>query len=442
MNRLDNSEKINEDAFNGKSIKCTLFIISVIYYWLMNIVSLIALSFAELIRYGAALADIIIIALGFNAWFGLKDKLIKKSLLLFSIISTITYLYNKSTVGLLMHINGLREPLVFLCALIFISKLLETNEKEKIVQRFVHLFWFLAIIQIPISWMQFSMYGAGDLVGGSLSTGGSGIVTLALFLITFFFIQYYTSTANGNSFQTGHALLFLVLLFPTLINQTKVSFVLLPIMLGVMLDFRRRMMASLAMVTVSVIGLVILAVVYINVVSPDFMEAFTKEGFESYYLADNIKAGDIPRFGKMAFLFVLFSDNALNYIFGMGYGLMKGQNIIGVSDIGSFLEPLFQGSRMQFFTTFLQGGLLATILFVGVSFAGLYRRKNMQFTFTHRAFRLFLAAVMAIIWIYNDALWGAPFGTVAAFFLAWSRNPTEKFLYHEPLETAGKDRLV
>src|SRR5690606_16289547 len=84
-------------------------------------------------------------------------------------------------------------------------------------------FAFIFLIsQIPIAFVQFLKFGPSDAVGGSFGDKGSGVLTLSVICLVYF-LHHFTR----NFSQT--VLLYIALL-PLLLNETKISFVLIPLL--------------------------------------------------------------------------------------------------------------------------------------------------------------------------------------------------------------------
>lgn len=125
--------------------------------------------------------SILIIGMGY-VFKNRKNITLKLLTFLFIIFSLITYLVNINTLPLNIHINGFREfaPL-FLFPIIY-RELFTTIYKNILIRSFNFFIYFFLIIQFPITLYQFVKFGAGDAVGGSLSNGYSGVLTIIIYI--------------------------------------------------------------------------------------------------------------------------------------------------------------------------------------------------------------------------------------------------------------------
>jgi len=61
-------------------------------------------------------------------------------------------------------------------------------------------------------------------------------------------------------------------------------------------------------------------------------------------------------------MFYIFSKDVGAYIFGIGYGIFKGQNILGISQRGASSAYLWQRSQTLLFETWFQGGICFVLI--------------------------------------------------------------------------------
>lgn len=339
--------------------------------------------------------------------------------LVFLLASILTFVYTSERFGLVEHINGLRDPAAFFASLIVVYDLYHSEYGAVMLHRFTQFLVVFALIQIPVTIIQFYQYGAGDGVGGTYGTGGgSGYITQLLFIICFFFAVRFASLQDGTSFSLKRLPLLLPVLLPCAINETKISFILLGVFIILVSGSRQRMVRSLPLLALGAALVVVLNHFYSTTVEDT--RAIFDLNFVEKYLVTNETAtgGDMPRFQRLVFMFRMMGDDVGSVLLGMGYGVLGGGNIVGVSRIGRSLYYLITGSRILLFRAWIQGGLIAVIT---IAFAMFYwmRSRTVQYP-TLRKFYWFLAFSVLIIWFYNEAMFDRTFAIIVSFMMIWT----------------------
>jgi hypothetical protein len=340
------------------------------------------------------------------------------SLVIFLLISTITFVYTSERFGILEHLNGLREPLFFFSCLVVIFDLFFSKYQEWFITWFTRFLIVFAVVQIPVAAIQFLEFGAGDGVGGTYGVkGGSGNLTQILFLISFFLAVRYASLEDGTHFSIKKVPVFLALLIPCAINETKVSFVLLAVYILLLAGSRRRILHTIPLLVFGFVLVFLLNYFYSSTVE-DTSKILDENYVEKYLLTASTGSGDdLPRFQRLILMFRVMGGDVGSILLGMGYGVMGGGNIMGISRLGRALYYLVEGSRILLFRIWIQGGLAAVVTFAFAMFAWL-RVKVPQYP-TVRKFHWFLAFSLLLIWFYNEAMLDRTFAPVAIFFMFW-----------------------
>jgi hypothetical protein len=148
-------------------------------------------------------------------------------ILLSLFIVGISFIYNQSSASAL--ILGLRYHFTYLP---FLLLPLVYNFTEKEIKKILWLVCVLLIIQAPVAFLQrfvwFPHLNTGDVIRGTL--GGSG--TLSVMLVSAISILHSFCLAKQITLR-AFIILSAFLLFPTLINETKITFIILPIALSI-----------------------------------------------------------------------------------------------------------------------------------------------------------------------------------------------------------------
>ena len=219
----------------------------------------------------------------------------------------------------------------------------------------------IGLICIPVSIIQWLIYKSdGDRVTGILGYGASG--TLTLFLLIIFFSELAVRL-NDNKPISGWYFLFLI---PTLLNETKITLVLFPIMLFIVLYLTKKLNSYRAIAIISIAGLftVIWAIAYQNTYGRDIFSIFSNKYINEYLYATHWE-GDAGRLAKINFAFDIIKEG--NLLFGYGLGSSYSGATSGLSGFihKEYYRPeMFGGTRPQLFLSLLDFGLIGTVLIV------------------------------------------------------------------------------
>jgi len=333
----------------------------------------------------------------------------------FLLSAFITVLVNAESLGLVAQLSALRQPLFFFSALIVAYDIFQSHHRDRFLRWFTVFLVVFALAQIPTSLLQFIQFGPGDEVGGTYGLrGGSGYVTQILFLIVFYLLTRYGSLHEGMRFSLPRLFLFSVLLVPCFLNETKISFVLLPAFLLLMLETRRiyRLVPFLLFGGLFLYGLYSYYDHAVGGASILLDERF----LERYLLYDRRQNVDIPRFQKIVLMFQLFGKNIWSAIVGMGYGLFAGGHLIETTRLSRTLA-YFGGSRGLVLTIWMQGGVIAMGIVISTIF--MFLRPLRSLSSTVRRFALYVAFSLVAMLFYNEAILDRTFGAIVAVMMVW-----------------------
>ena len=94
---------------------------------------------------------------------------------------------------------------------------------------------------------QFIRYGANDHGGGTMGFGASGMTSMMIYLVSFFLVtRNWDSDSYFNSLRKNWVYVFL--LFPSFLNETKVSFILLALYFILLIKYDRKLIVRLAII--------------------------------------------------------------------------------------------------------------------------------------------------------------------------------------------------
>ncbi len=345
--------------------------------------------------------DVLVTALGVSLLRNTRRRYVFAFVFLL-LISLINYLNNDSA-SLTQYLSGLRELANFVCFFVIFHAVFCSEYKivfEKNFKRFVLIFLFS---QIPVSIYQYLSHGstAGDWVGGTLGTGGSGVLTIALLLM----IVYFIYQTNDVKKQLLSLLAFSPFLIPTFLNETKITFLLVPLMMVCLIRFKNKFF-PLVLTSVAVVFVFIYADIYNEFkgdsYNADFQDVYTSEFLQDYLAGQDLTVEDIPRLTKLGVGTQLLSEDQ-RLFFGEDIAAFKGGSTTDLSAFASSHEWLIVGSRPFLFYLLISGGIALVCLISFLVLKELLEKPSGEnFSFPPPA--RFLLLLFVILLFYNDSL--------------------------------------
>lgn len=295
-----------------------------------------------------------------------EDRLLLGSLLLISIVSMIVNGQNP-----VMWLNGLRLYLIPVCALSIGRYFLASRARRDwfipILDRNVLIFLWL---QVPAMVYQFILYGASDNGGGTMGWMNSGVTSMMIYMASFYLMirRWNPALTVWTNLKKNWVLLFL--LFPSYLNETKISFVLLVMYFIFIVPMSRAYVKTLLKIAPVAIILVVGAG-WLYTALTQTSKAHEADVFSADYISEYVTGDentwneiegyleltrgiddldDFPRGAKFAVLPLLLTDEPQALWIGYGVGQIKG---------GSEME------RSRFakdFAWYLRGTLMGTML--------------------------------------------------------------------------------
>ncbi|MBR3831282.1 MAG: hypothetical protein IKJ52_08545 [Muribaculaceae bacterium] len=364
------------------------------------------------------LFDVVMLFLGFLV---LKDKWDKIFVISFLVLGYgITCIYNGYGAG--FYANGLREFVYLISLLPILRYLYESEIEEEFVKRFDRTLFIFLIVQALCITFQFVKYGANDHGGGSMGNGFSGIVSILIYIVSFYLLkkrmdpERYVGSLIENKWLV-------ILLYPTFLNETKISFIFFILYFILLMPIDRRMFVRLMVSSPIVIAIVIILFnVYTSatgnkddVMSVDYyMNEYLFAGDDNdivdwmEYLYDHGEdlaidgSNDLPRFTKIALIPELNAEYPGHAITGYGIGQFKGGTMIARSEFYMDNEWLLRGSVPYCYQMYIQIGLFALMFFTWMWFRlSSLRIKEKKIELGIIAF---VVIQVLIILFYNDML--------------------------------------
>ena len=337
-------------------------------------------------------------------------------------------------------VNGLRE---FIGLLMVYPIVLFIIEDERSRQRFLDTFdrqgLYFIMVQAFCIIVQWFVHGAGDLVGGGFGHYFSGQVSVTIYLISFALIRRRID--NEHFVQSlGENKLYLFLLLPTFLNETKVSFVMLALYFLLLAPIDRKLLMRLGViipvvVIFAAIGLGIYN--YTTKLSQSGTNFNSLEDAVAYFVLDDLESiesdarwniennrglADVPRLSKLMYLAILNEQEPGHVFAGFGVGQFKGGTQIAQSDFAREYDWLLMGSVPYVFHVYIQMGILGLVLLV--CYAIFLAWKRPQGANRDVNLQLMLLALTLIVGLYNDMFRNLAFCILFFTLLAtsWTRN--------------------
>lgn len=364
------------------------------------------------------LIDVATAALGLLTIRKWSDILVGLLFALLAIIST-KFVNHESTITL---INGFRDFI----GIIFVPPILRYFFTNNYDGRFTRSFnkqlkLWLIIQAFCITW-QFFRYGAGDHGGGSLGNGWSGMTSMMIYWISFYLItRDWDSSAYFASLKRNK--LYAILLFPTYLNETKISFILLILYFLLLIKFDRELIIKMIYIIPSVvIGFITLGIIYLNVTDQEADELLSAEFYEQYMyglnLDEMIDVGirvqdgdievdprdwwivDIPRLAKLVLIGPALEERPGGVWLGAGVGHFKGGSNLQETTFSRQNKWLLQGSRPELFFIYTELGFAGLLWFFIAVPRLLFTRGSLDRY--SRQIQFLLGTSFLLILIYND----------------------------------------
>ena len=321
------------------------------------------------------LFDVVMVTMGVMLMKRWRDRVFTFSFIV--IAGIITCYYNK--LSLFFYINGLRDFIGWLFMIpIFAYFIGDKERKERFMPVFDHHLFIFLIVQCPCMIFTFLVHGACDWGGGSLGNLNSGIISTLIFAISFYLLQKRIDPENfWRSIWDNK--IYIILLFPTQLNETKVSFVYLAMYFFLLLPFNRKIFERLVMaVPIFLVGLFGAAWAYITSTGGSMGDVFSLEYYTEMYLYDpsmdsinyaewlfDTDAGendDVPRLSKFLLLSDINDENPGHLMTGFGVGQFKGGSFIDNSQFFKKYEWVLIGTIPYAYHVYIQLGVIGLLL--------------------------------------------------------------------------------
>ena len=379
-----------------------------------------------------AFVDFVIISLGL--WV-IKDKKDWAILIAFVALSFIsTYVVNGYSI--LFYINGLRMYLCYiLCVPIYRYFFDDLKKRNMFTQKMDRVLYIFLWLQLPVALVQFFLYGAYDNVGGTMGWMMSGEMSTLVYLISFYFMHKNWDKAKSYIVNIKENWVLILLLLPSFLNETKISFVYLMMYFFFLLPIDRKFIKRMLIFIPCMVVVFFIAGYFYLTVTGAGDDVLTEEYFTMYFTGDDDALtymefavdngveeigddqGDIFRGVKFAAIpFIQMRESHAPYI-GFGIGQFKGGTVFDKSEFANEFEWLFKGAVMGFYMVIIElgyAGLLFILLFWIITFKTISKRSN-------KGLLLYQIFTVIILGIYNNAFITTAF-YIIFFYIVFVNN--------------------
>lgn len=355
--------------------------------------------------------------------------------------------------GAVAFFNGFRPYAGLLFAVPIFRYFLTSKHAARFVASMDRQIYILLWLQVPTIVWEFIRHGAGDAVGGTLGYGGSGVIsTLICFLSFYLLIKAWNPDKSYFENIRAHWI-YVFLLFPTFLNETKITLVILPFYFILLMKLNRtflfRILAaapfmSLAMCSLGIVYLHITHQEDNNVFSVEFMQGyFVGEDIEQLaYLAvlvdegeietDNQWVLDLPRFGRMYFVPEALRATKGGLWLGAGIGQFKGQTVLKMSEFRRKYNWLLRGSALAIFYISIELGILGTLWLCATMLSLIFGCGNPP---RFLGLRGLLLLLFGLTMAYNSQLFISQWIFLFSYVAMVGMQPASKLRANEPLPT-------
>lgn len=332
----------------------------------------------------------------------------------------------------------------------------DLKTRNYFVRRFDRTAYIFLWLQVPCMLIQVIEYRNNDLRGGSLGWMMSGILSSLLYFLSFYLMMRRWDKQKSYFANLKQNWILIFLLFPSFMNETKVSFIYLALYFILLIpidkEFFKRMVYVLPVVAVLLVG-----AGYLYSGSIEHNKDEQKFEAARYLLGDDyalelvekamekdvvkIDEGDIPR-GLMLGITPSIMNRYPNvWTWGFGVGQYKTGESSNKSFLGKNYNWLIKGTMTTFHLTWLELGLLGIGLYIAywiVMFRTFGPKRGLQ---RNRNLTWFLILCLTVITFYQTnylyAVYCIPFYFLLFISMHWKDLPPYK-----EIRILGKRKII
>lgn len=364
------------------------------------------------------LTDGIFAVLGIATLRNKRDIIFFISFILLAFFSTIVV----NRLSFPIFLNGFREFVGLTLAFPALRYLIARSPVDGFVDRFDRQLYLFLWVQAFCVTIQFLKYGATDAVGGSFGYGGSGTVSILIYVVSFYLLMR-RRVPDSLYLTIWRNKWLIILLYPSFLNETKISLILLALYAVLIFPFSARHFLRLLIFSpVIAAGLWGIFNVYARVTNQTMDRLLSLDFYNAYIMGEDVDrlvdfalglqdgefddaailwTEDLPRIAKIGLAFSALNTTRGGLWLGAGVGHFKGGTSMGLSQFAKLYNWLLLGTRPMLFFMFIQLGFLGVIWLIGNLLTSLMLRRNSDERSLN--IKLYLAALFAVLMFYNDS---------------------------------------
>ena len=376
------------------------------------------------------LCDFVFLVCGLYTLRNRRDIIVFGSFVVLGVVSACL-----NHLGFVFTVNGARDFFGLLFAAPIIRFMLTSRHRERFIESFDKQLYIFLWIQAFCMTEQFLRYGANDHGGGSMGYGFSGIASTSIYIISFYLISKKWKFGNYWG-ELAKNKVYVFLLYPTFLNETKISFLFLLAYFLLLLKFEWKTVFKLLVSTpMIIVGMIGAGVAYLGITGQAMEAVFSEDAMEAYMVGEDPEGlmevaeliqdevytiedmggvVDIPRFTKIVFVPEALSYSSGGILFGAGLGQFKGGTVIEMSKFASEWQWLLSGSLPLSFSILIQLGIVGFVWFV-FNIVTLMAPRSASLLGIN--IKCFIWIIILLILLYNDSLRFFPF-TFILFYIA------------------------
>ena len=361
------------------------------------------------------IVDVIVLFLAFCTVRKIYDIILISVFVIISLVSTC--LFNHSS--FVSWFNGLRSFYGILFIVPILRYFWATEYRHDLFVKSLDMQLYIFLwLQVPVVLFQFFMYGAGDYVGGTMGKGFSGVLSFAIYFVSFYLIKKRIDPNNILK-SLSKNWIYIFLLFPTFLNETKISFALIIVYFILLMPIDRKYIIRMTFLVPVVIILVGVGNFFYSSTVDESQGKLKidSEFFEEYFDADletiekaaeyaeknESESFDIPRLAKLGLMPMVFAENPGHNLMGFGSNIYVQGTIMEITDFNKEYDWLLKGTSPHIFSTYLQLGIMGSIWMI-VFFVSLFFIKPKHYQKRDYNAQLFFFIAILTLLIYAD-LW-------------------------------------
>ena len=350
------------------------------------------------------------------------DKVVFWSFVIIGFISSL--LVNR--VSFLTFFNGTRDFFGLLFCIPILRFFLTGDRAAEFRGKFNKQVRIWLILQAVCITFQFLKYGANDHGGGTMGFGGSGMASILIYLSSFYLIMQDWDFDDVWGSVRRHKWT-IILLYPSLLNETKISFILLLAYVILIFKPTRAMIIKLVYaIPIAVAGIIGVGYVYLKA-TDQTADMFTYEAFEEYLVGSDVDycvdlalklqdgyfdqwmldpedywVVDIQRITKIMLAPDILNKEPGGIWVGAGLGQFKGGTLTDSTKFALKNNWLLQGSKPWIFFVLIQLGIVGLVWFYWMIICNLFG--GVKFTPEIKRMLIFASLVLILIQFYDTSL--------------------------------------